>query len=437
MRILPLPKNPWRSSANQNESLLLKGVLIGSGGLWIWKQDGSSEYQPIRVEKRTPGEKFPALEKALSRLEEAEVLFYGAGVVLRGTLTTLSECAKIRALVQNFPKEIHDETQVSEDLFRDAEFRLDAWLKNSSHRHQLRLEKIDQTLWIRGNVERRAELLSIEKEVHAIYPFVQTEVESLPDHSPTVYFRVFLLELKRNQFQSVGLSWPASLSGALQITSSGVRDLLKLDIALQQLEGNGNARILSSPELVVRAPGEAELFAGGELPIQSQSRYFANVSWKKYGLTLHLKVSHVAGDRIRLEVDTEVSHLDTPIAQDKIPGIQSNRMKTQVDARFGSPLLLSGLLQQGMREEAKGLPFLRKIPVLGLLFGSEDYLSERSELVAILYPRANPPPAPTSRMSLITPRGALPPPRNWISPEDERILRESRNFPWNALEGLQ
>ncbi len=431
---LSLPQSPWKSHASEKDSLLIKAVAIGSGGLWVWKSDGSSEYRPIRVEKRIPIEKNSLLAQALNRLEEAEVIFYGAGVVLRGKIYTLLECSKITALTQSFPKEIHDETESSEDLLLNAESQLNRWLKNSEHQHQLRLEKIGQSLWIRGNVDRRSDQISLEKEARRIYPAVQTEIESLPDHSPTVYFRVFLLELKRSQFHNIGISWPGSIMKSLPVTPGLAQDAVQLDLTLQQLEGNGNARILSNPELVVRAPGEAELFAGGELPIQNQSRFFSNVTWKKYGMTLRLKVSHIAGDRIRLEIYTEVSHLDTPVSQDKIPGIHTNHMKTQVDARFGSPLFLSGLLQQGMREEVKGLPFLRKIPVLGLLFGSEDYLNERSELVAILYPHTNPPPAPIRRTTFLAPKGQLPPPRNWISPEDEQKIRESKEFPWNALQ---
>jgi type II secretory pathway component GspD/PulD (secretin) len=96
------------------------------------------------------------------------------------------------------------------------------------------------------------------------------------------------------------------------------------------------------------------------------------------------------------------------------------------------------LLLQGLRVQARGLPLLRNLPVLGKLFGSEDYLNERSELVAILLPASAPPPSPFDRLSgrkpaRQTPRGPVPPPRRWISPEEERWLRESPEWPWNAL----
>jgi pilus assembly protein CpaC len=405
------------------------------GDLWVWKRDGTTEHRTIRVEKWVSENRDVPLERALGKLEEIEVIPSGKGTVLRGEVHSVAEGIRIAGLVHSYPKDIIDQTQVAAELLNESQKQLEQWLKKSKYTNQLRIERIAETLWVRGNLERPTEVAVAERQLKAIFPLIQTEIESLPDHSPTIYFRVFLLELKRKQFHSVGLSWPASLEGAFHVTTGAVQDLLQIDLTLQQLEGSGNAKILSNPELVVRAPGEAELFAGGEIPIQMSSRYVSNVQWKNYGLTLKLKVTHTAGDRVRLDIFTEVSHLDPALSQDKVPGIQANRMKTQVDARFGVPLLLSGLLQQGIREEAKGLPFLRNIPVLGMLFGSEDYLSERSELVAILYPYSAPPPVSMAQKArFASPRGPAPPPREWLSPQDEKNLREAKDYPWNALE---
>lgn len=430
IKILQLPP----TLAQEREALLIRGDSAGSSDLWVWKKDGTSEHRTIYVEKVGKSHKNPPFEKALGKLEEAEIIFTGKGAVLRGKIQTLAECARISAVLQAYPQEIFDETEISENILATAQNQLQSWIKTSSHSSLLRVERAGQTLWIRGSVSRPSEETSLVKKFRSIYPLVQTEMDSMPDHAPTVYFRVFLLELKRSQFHSLGISWPSSAPGAFHVTTGAIQDLLQIDLMIQQLEGKGNARVLSSPELVVRAPGEAELFAGGELPIMTQNRFFSNVMWKNYGLTLKLKVTHTAGDRIRLDIFTEVSHLDIAMSQDKIPGIQANRMKTQVDARFGTPLLLSGLLQEGVRIEAKGLPFLRQIPVLGLLFGSEDYLQERSELVAILYPHAAPPQAPIEKMKGLKPRGPIPLSRNWVSPMDEQILRNSPDYPWNALQ---
>lgn len=420
-------------SLPKQDALLLKGAAPGNSDLWVWKSDGSSEHRSVRVEKLVKGELAPALEKALGQLAETEVLIAGTGVVLRGQVKSLRECARIRALLDTFGKELKDETEPAEELIQGAYLRINTWIQNTPSARQLKLEREGRELFIRGGVERPALRLAAEKELRRLYPLAVIEMDSLPDSTPTVYFRVFLLELKKSRFHTLGLSWPAIQESAFRVTSSVITDALALDLALNTLEGEGSLKILSNPELVVRAPGEAELFAGGELPIQTKSHFSSNVTWKPHGLTLHLKVAQSSGERVRLEIFTEVSHLEASASADSIPSIQANRMKTQVDARYGQPLLLSGLLQQNMRKQAKGLPLLREIPVLGALFGSEDYLSERSELVAILLPASAPPRNPMSRLSRATPKGPVPTPRQWVSPEDERILRASPDWPWNGV----
>lgn len=438
VRVLPLPKVFGPHSTHSKNSILLKGYVEGTGDLWIWKKDSPPEHRIVRVEKTPPGFMSGPLEKALGKLNETEIIFTGKGTVLRGKIHTLKEGSYLAALVHQFPGEIQDETELSPLLLEKGKSEIENWLKTSGYSSKLRLEMAGDRLWVRGNLDRPTELPQVQRQLKSRFPFILTEIEVLPDHAPTIYFRVFLLELRRSQFHNLGLSWPAGVPGAFQVTSAGIQSLLQIDLTLQALAGQGNAKILSNPELVVRAPGEAELFAGGEIPIRTLNRYSSNVAWKSYGLTLKLKVTHTTGDRARLDIFTEVSHLDTHIALDQIPGIQSNRMKTQVDARFGVPLLLSGLLQEDIREEVKGLPILRQIPVLGLLFGSDDFLNERSELVAILYPHSAPPTAPIERFSQLHPRilpkGPVPPPRDWIAPSIERTLRDSKDYPWNILD---
>ncbi|NDD93185.1 pilus assembly protein, partial [bacterium] len=152
------------------------------------------------------------------------------------------------------------------------------------------------------------------------------------------------------------------------------------------LENEGSVHLLSQPELLVRAPGESQLFSGGEFPVLVRNRLQTTVVWKNFGLTLNLQVKQAAGAQVRLDLSSEMSHLDPSLTVEEIPGIQSNRMKTQIDVEFERPIVLSGLIQDELRKEARGLPLLRRIPVLGKLFSSEDFLESRSELVVVLLP---------------------------------------------------
>jgi hypothetical protein len=425
------------SSKSASDDLLIKAVQVGPSDLWVWKTDGTAEHRVIQVDKATASPLSPRLARALDLLNEVEVYLSSTGVILRGEIQSLGEAGRVDALARGFPQEIHDETEPSDDLVNSAQKALHTWLSKSPYASRLEIDRDDRSLLLHlahGSIAGPAERARIEKRAKAIYPLVQLDFDSLPDASPTVHFKVFLLELRKSKFRSLGLGWPAYQTSALRVTTSAIQDLIQLDLTLQTLEGDGSLKILSNPELVVRAPGDAELFSGGEIPIESKSAYFSSLTWKSFGLLLQLHVTNVSGDRVRLDITTEVSHLDPTLELHKVPGIQANRMKTQVDAEFGRPLLLSGLLQQDMRKQARGLPMLRNIPVLGALFGSEDYQNEKTELVAILVPTKEPPKNPMERIARLLPQGPMPPSRMRADLEQERKLRASSDYPWNVLQ---
>lgn len=438
LRALPAPHDP-------KNTLLVKAIQPGETDLWVWKTNGETEHRAIQIRKwRAPQDKRSQhLEKALSQLEEVEIILSGVSkeavttYLLRGEVHSMREAAVIRAITKGFPGDVIDETEISLPLLSRAEKDLSRWLAQSRHAQNLTLERNDEngTLWLIGSIASPKLREEVERKAYSLFPLTKLALDSMPDDAPTLHFKVYLLELKKSMMRSLGVDWPGSTGGALKASPWGVKQAIALEAAISHLEAEGNGKILSQPELVVRAPGEAELFAGGEIPIETKSRESAQLSWRPYGLLLKLKVAHASGRKVRLDIHTEVSHVDPKLAIDKIPGIQANRMKTQVDATFGSPLLLSGLLQESVRKAARGIPYLRQIPVLGLLFGSEDYLQERSELVAILLPSIAPPAAPMSAVTNFTVRGKAPPPRNWISPAEEIALRAHPDFPWNALEG--
>ena len=418
VRALPLSKALLKELGPDSKNrLLIKAVQPGTSEIWVWKSDGQAERQTIRVEKPTASVLTPALERALSNLEEVEIFYSGEGVALRGEIHSSRESGRIAALISAFPKEIRDETSPGAELLNRQETEVRAWLQSTSLGSKIHLERRGPVLRAWGSLTHPKERDLAERRIHALCPFAMIDLDSLPDESPVIHFQVYLLELKRTRMGSFGLSWPGSQGTAFRVSSWGISQNLDVQVALQAMEADGTAKILSNPELAVRAPGEAELFAGGELPIKTATHYSSQVTWKNFGLLLKLKVAQATAEKARLEIQTEVSHLDPTLDRDSLPGIQANRIKTQVDAEFGQPLFLSGMLQQDLRKQARGLPLLREIPVLGALFGSEDYLNERSELVAVLVPRTKPPRAPMEKFGKFT-----------------RVSAHFSTYPWGALE---
>lgn len=423
-----------KSIARSHEKLLLRGVHPGQADLILFRTDGSSEHRKVAVIER-PSPSIPkGISTSLSSLNECEILMSDSQIILRGLISNIDEARRIDGAVEQGQGAIKEEVELSSDLLNQERQTLERWITLNSLQKRFQLSTETGRLVIRGSTRTPALRDQAIRELRLKAPLSILEISTLSDFAPTVYFQIFLIELKKSRSQALGLNWATPVERAFRVTPTTFSSTLGVDVALQAMESDGTLKVLSNPEIAVRAPGEAELFSGGELPIHLDTRFYSNVNWKNYGLSLKIKVVEANAETVRLDILTEMSHLDRSTASGDVPGIQSNRMKTQVDASFGSPLLLSGLTTEQTREEAKGLPYLRRIPVLGALFGSQDYLSDRSELVAMLVPRASPPRAPHRPIERMMPKGPLPIVESHFSESELERIRETPSYPWSLFE---
>ncbi len=382
-------------------ALLLKANRPGIAEIWIWLENGHTLHQTVEVRELPKSVPPPSsLEQALAALGEVQVLRSGDRAVLRGTVSTETELGRIRLLEETFGSRIENQTECADALVGDGRQRLVRWIQDAGLEDRLRVEVLGAAVWVRGSAPDEATRTGWKQKLLALFSGARLDISALPETGRTLFFRVFLLEMKKSAFRELGLDWPSHLSGTLLVEGGSLfwAAAPSIDLSLKWLEGKGWARVLSQPELVVRVPGEAELFAGGEIPLEIRPRGGARagswVEWKPYGLILKIKTVQSTHEQVRLEIASEISELDRANGSERLPAIQASRMRTQVDARIGEPLFLSGLLQESSATRSNGWPLLRRIPVLGSLFGSEDFIQRRSELVAVLVPLNAPPPAP-------------------------------------------
>ncbi len=195
VRILPLHTKSIPSHLLKQDTLLIKAIQVGWGDLWIWKKNGLTEHWMIHVEKWTHETRNQSFEKALNQLNETEVIWMDQWAILRGEISHFREASKISLLKKVFPTKIHDETHLSATFLETAFQRLTHWLNQSHYQSQLYLERTPHGIWIRGHLDHITDKAWIQTQVHSIFPLIQIDIETLPDHAPTIYFKVFLLEL--------------------------------------------------------------------------------------------------------------------------------------------------------------------------------------------------------------------------------------------------
>ncbi|KIL99706.1 Type II/IV secretion system secretin RcpA/CpaC associated with Flp pilus assembly [Paramagnetospirillum magnetotacticum MS-1] len=186
---------------------------------------------------------------------------------------------------------------------------------------------------------------------------------------------------------TVGLidSSSTAIFGTATITGIGA-----LAANLNILENQGLIRTLVEPNLTAVSGETATMLAGGELPIPiSQTNGAVSVEFKPYGVLLSFTPTVLDPGRLSLKMSTEVSAIDnnnkTAISSSiSVPAFKVRRAGSTVELPSGGSIMIAGLLQNDITSNITGLPGLMDLPVLGLLFRSNAFQRNETELVVIL-----------------------------------------------------
>lgn len=158
--------------------------------------------------------------------------------------------------------------------------------------------------------------------------------------------------------------------------------------------------ILAEPTITAVSGQEGAFLAGGKIyiPVPQSSSSGGSVitlEEKEFGVGIRFLPTVLEDGLINLRVTPEVSELSptgtllsTQGGQTTLlPSITTRRASTTVQLRSGESFAIGGLIKNNVSESIKGVPVLGEIPILGALFRSSAFQSERSELLFIVTPR--------------------------------------------------
>ncbi len=86
---------------------------------------------------------------------------------------------------------------------------------------------------------------------------------------------------------------------------------------------------------------------------------------------------------LKLELSRDI--LKTPV--EGSPHVDPRNMKTEVIIDSGGTVVIGGIFSQDESSGESGVPYLRKIPLIGWLFGGEVKQSSKVELMFFITPR--------------------------------------------------
>lgn len=161
-----------------------------------------------------------------------------------------------------------------------------------------------------------------------------------------------------------------------------------LEAQLQALAEDRKANIISNPRITTVDNREAKIVVGQKIPLIVQDVAGNPVS-QLQTIGIQLKVTpHLTSEKkIIMDLHPEVSDLST---QSTVQGgiiINTSEADTRVMVDDGQTAVIGGLIRTNESTVNRGVPFLRDIPLLGMLFSSTSTVKQNRELIIFVTPR--------------------------------------------------
>lgn len=186
--------------------------------------------------------------------------------------------------------------------------------------------------------------------------------------------------------------------GATSVTASrgNGRSVITLTAEMKK----GLVKVLAEPTITAVSGQEGSFLAGGKIfiPVPQTSATGSTtitLEEKEFGVGLRFLPTVLEDGLINLRVTPEVSELSQVGTTVKgigdqsslLPSITTRRASTTVQLRDGESFAIGGLVKNNVTEAIKAFPLLGELPVLGALFRSNAFQTEKSELLFVVTPR--------------------------------------------------
>ncbi len=294
-------------------------------------------------------------------------------ILLTGSVSNPEVAGKISSLVGHYVSDLQDEEATTDEL-------------------------IANLLEVRGEQQVMLQVRIVEAERNILKELgVETTANDPDELAVTTLFGRTPSAAQTNHGNAFNLAGGAGLAltqdpigTAGLVLDSGLNGIGTLGVFLNALEEEDLLNVLAEPNLTAVSGQQAGFLAGGEFPVPTGRDQFGNITieFREFGVSLNFRPVVLSDERINLQLNTEVSSLDTSnsvvLADVTVPGLDIRRADTTIEIPSGGSLMIAGLLQSQTTEGFAGLPGISNTPVLGDLMSSDSFQREETELVVIV-----------------------------------------------------
>ena len=166
---------------------------------------------------------------------------------------------------------------------------------------------------------------------------------------------------------------------------------------LSALQAVTTVQVLSSPELMVLDNQSARLQVGDVVPYLSQTSQstvtstapvISSINYQQTGVIMEVTPRVNNGGLVTLDISQEVSDVAANVTTAGInsPTFQQRSVSSRIVVQDGQTIGLAGLIRDNVSSQNSGIPWLKDIPVLGLLAGRQANNRQRTELLVLITP---------------------------------------------------
>ena len=188
-----------------------------------------------------------------------------------------------------------------------------------------------------------------------------------------------------------GVLNPADFTYAL-FDAAGTRAVLNA------VAGDSRLNVLSSPSLMVLDNHTATIRVGDQVPIRTSEttntasddlNTTSQIQYRDTGVTLEVTPRVNAGGMVIMDITQKVDDVNqTDTSGIDSPTIIQREITTSVAVQSGETIVLGGLIRENKQSGNRGIPFLKDIPYVGVLFGGTERIESKTELVVMIKPVA-------------------------------------------------
>jgi type II secretion system protein D len=249
----------------------------------------------------------------------------------------------------------------------------------------------------------------------AEYALVEQALKKLDVPQRQVVIEVTMAEVTLSDHFDIGSKWwfektgvttgglgsavmppmPGPPTGALTNTFNLIIDPARFRAFFTASGNANNVKVVANPHIAALDNQEASINVTNPIPIKTTTYgggvteyQTQNYTYIEPGVIVKVKPRINEGGNVNLDADIEFSAVRGAVPEDgTAPPLLKRSISSQLMVPSGSTMVIGGLIRDDKTSGNAGIPFLSQIPVLGALFGSQNWDNSRTELVIFLTPR--------------------------------------------------